>query len=283
MDILFKEKYRGWALSVCGTGFILGIIISIFQSPNLINKIHLIPAILVVILGAPLTIVLNSMEFILMARTLNKKVSFLDAVRTSILSSAANMLPLPGGVLTRIAGLKGTGVSYGQAAGINFLFAFVWLAMSLLATGAGILIFAQKPYAWTFLLTGGTLLILSTVYLLFQGGGYSIVCLSILQRITLIAVDIFRVWGCLIALGIDAKLSQATVFALGGVLGAAISIVPAGLGVREGISAGLAPLVGLDAAVGFLAAALNRLLGLLFLAPTTFLLIRQSKKGIHRK
>lgn len=105
-----------------------------------------------------------------------------------------------------------------------------------------------------------------------RGARLKIVVWALIQRITLVSLDGLRLLWCLKALGVSAVFSQAAAFVVGGVIGSAVSIVPAGLGIREGVSAGLAPLVGLVAASGFMAAALNRILALSILAPVAFIL-----------
>ena len=51
--------------------------------------------------------------------------------------------------------------------------------------------------------------------------------------------------------------------AVGSVLASTLGVIPGGLGVWEGISAALAVLVSLPASVGFLAAAILRVMGLI--------------------
>jgi len=281
MNFIVKGSYRKWPYIVSGLVFTFGIIISVLQRPQIIRDLNLFPTLIVFFIGVPISILLNAFEYILMGEQFQKKIPFLNAIEICILASATNMLPLPGGAITRIAGLKNAGITYAHATIINILFGVIWLAIACLASGAGLFVFDQKLYGWAFLLAGTTLLILGMLKMFIQGASLPIVTLSILQRSSLVIVDLLRLWGCLIALRIDANISQTTIFALGGVLGSAVSIVPAGLGIREGISAGLAPLVGLGAAAGFLAAALNRLLGLSFLVPTALLLLKLQRNKIN--
>ena len=53
----------------------------------------------------------------------------------------------------------------------------------------------------------------------------------------------------------------------------AVGFLPGGIGLREVIAAGLAPLVGLPASLGYLSAALDRVVGLTVLVPVTLLLV----------
>ncbi|NRD90096.1 hypothetical protein C8024_12460 [Sphingopyxis sp. BSNA05] len=88
----------------------------------------------------------------------------------------------------------------------------------------------------------------------------------------LVLVDAFRLYLCLLALNVPAEFGQASVLTVSGFVGSSFSIVPAGLGIREGVSALLGPLVGLTAAAAFLASAANRIIGLIVSAPIAGLL-----------
>lgn len=62
--------------------------------------------------------------------------------------------------------------------------------------------------------------------------------------------------------GVTIGWVDAALYAIAPTLGAAVAIVPAGLGVNEAIAAGLATLIAASSASAFLAIALNRVLGL---------------------
>jgi hypothetical protein len=99
----------------------------------------------------------------------------------------------------------------------------------------------------------------------------------------LVIVDSARLFLCFAALGVDASFAQASGLAVAGVLGSAVSIVPAGLGVREGVAAAISPIVGLAASFGFLSAFLNRLAGLVVIAPLAAMLsLRTSRSKVDQ-
>jgi len=60
--------------------------------------------------------------------------------------------------------------------------------------------------------------------------------------------------------------------AFAGVPGSAVFIVPAGLGIREGEAVAISLIVGLAASLGFMAALLNRLVGLSVIVPVPIIL-----------
>jgi uncharacterized membrane protein YbhN (UPF0104 family) len=68
-------------------------------------------------------------------------------------------------------------------------------------------------------------------------------------------------------------VAQALALSLAGSLGSAVGFLPAGLGVREVLAAGIGPLVGLPAAVSLVATAVDRVLGLVVLAAIAAVLV----------
>jgi uncharacterized membrane protein YbhN (UPF0104 family) len=76
-------------------------------------------------------------------------------------------------------------------------------------------------------------------------------------------------WG----LGYAPGASQSLALSLSSSLGSAVGFLPAGLGVREVLAAGIGPLVGLPAAVSLVATAVDRVLGLVVLAGISLVLV----------
>ncbi len=94
----------------------------------------------------------------------------------------------------------------------------------------------------------------------------------------LVLMDALRIFTCFLILGLDGTFGQASVLTVSSVLGAAVSIVPAGLGIREGAAALLAPFVALAAASAYLSTSLNRVIGLAIMAPVALFLGLRRKK-----
>ncbi|MDN3720575.1 lysylphosphatidylglycerol synthase domain-containing protein [Roseibium salinum] len=98
-------------------------------------------------------------------------------------------------------------------------------------------------------------------------------------KIGLVLVDAMRLYFCFHALGPQVEFGQVSVLTVSGALGAAVSIVPAGLGIREAFAAVLGPAVGLTASSAYLATSLNRVFGLAMLSPIAlFLAVRQKAR-----
>jgi uncharacterized membrane protein YbhN (UPF0104 family) len=91
-------------------------------------------------------------------------------------------------------------------------------------------------------------------------------------RVALIALDAARTWLAFIAIGYGASFGQTSVLTISTVLAAIVTVVPSGLGIREGLAAFIAPLVGLRSGPAFLATSLSRIIGLTVVMALTILL-----------
>jgi hypothetical protein len=216
----------------------------------------------VIVLGVPLMTLANAAEYRVSGIIVSRTIGCAAALRIAVLSTAANLLPLPGGPLVRVKGLVDEGERPPRAVAVTLVMGGAWLATSLLVAG----LFADVEPEIAGLLIGVGMLVGATVVA-------ALVRLIRKRRAPLIAmvggVELaatlatgFRMWLVALALGFDLG-SGALVLGVAPVLGAAVVIVPAGLGVRELIASLAAPAVGLDPAAGFLIASVDRLAGML--------------------
>jgi len=229
--------------------------------------------------AVPLMVALNVLEFVFAARLVGVKVAWLAGFRISVLSSAANLLPLPAGPMMRaVAIADGGGTAKSGAVAVLFP-AGIWLGV-----GFGLSAFAMVllgPILWAVLLGGiGFLLLAGCMYVVRRapmdnGAMYWLFGIKLLAAL----VDILAIYWALQFIGDPASPVQAMSLAASAPLGAAVSVVPAGLGVREMAAAALGLLVGLTAAQAFLAPAILRLVYLLGLGVISpFMLVMVSKK-----
>jgi uncharacterized membrane protein YbhN (UPF0104 family) len=264
------------ALVIAGTFFTIGLVASLLAKPNLLRALSWQPLVLLLTLGVPATVALNTTEVILTAAMAGSRLPVRVSLRVAIISGAANMLPLPGGPLVRIAAVKSAGASYGESTAATFAIALIWLGTAFGYAGAWIV--AKVPIlGLSFLMGGVSALIAGLLTAVWLSKGWRMPLMAFTLKLALTVVDAARLWVCLSALGAVADFAQASTLAAAAVTGSAVSIVPAGLGVREGVSAVLAPFVGLSSAVGFLAVAINRLAGLTILLPITLVLAARCK------
>jgi hypothetical protein len=88
-----------------------------------------------------------------------------------------------------------------------------------------------------------------------------------------------RLLAVLAALRVDLELLQALVIALSAPLSAAAGVFPSGIGLAEGISGLLAPLVAVPVAAGVAATGVNRIAGLAVTAPLAMLFAARAPGG----
>jgi uncharacterized membrane protein YbhN (UPF0104 family) len=306
----------------------VGVYISISDNPEVLRKANWDGIWAILLVGVPLTILLNALEFILSGRMISVSIAPIKALEVTIIGSAVNMLPLPGSTMVRIAALKLSGAGYKKSTVVTLLFAIVWIGAAFLLAGlvlgiffggilgyfmavmglaaliiAGMVTRNKKSTVVTLLFAivwiGAAFLLAGLVLSIFFGGilGYFLAVIGLAALIIagmatrntknrwknyiwllalkfcMVMLDAVRIYWCFWALDIEVNLPQASVFVISSVVGSAASIVPAGLGVRELISAGIAPFVGIAASAGFLTATLNRIVGLSALLPMAGFLI----------
>ena len=230
------------------------------------------------IAGPTLTIWLNAAEFDAQARLLAVHVSRAAALRVSVLGTAANLLPLPGAVLVRTQALARDGVGYAAAGGIAVVAAITWLGATAFAAGLGVLLLGGFVIGPLCVATGVVLCVVGLLLCQrFPGGTVRAWTLLFAVELGLTVMAALRLLVILIALGLDVEPGQALAMTIAGALASATGIFPAGLGLREALTALVASLVSLDAAAGFAAAAADRIAGLvvLFVASAAIIAVRR--------
>lgn len=272
-------------LFLAACGFVLGIYLSHRAQPDLLENLNWSALALVAFVGLPIIAILNILEFQASAKMVSQQFSFVQAAEITVIGSVANMLPIPGGTMVRVAALKmgGASIKRGTSAtllvsglwiGISFIYSSLWLFwLEITAFNLGILL----------LLAGlAALAVCIFLALRLSNDWYVIAQLAVL-KVGLVVVDAVNLFACLLALGGTASFADASVLAVSGVLGAAVSIVPAGLGIREGAAALLAPIVSVSVASAYLAASLSRITSLAILSPIAlFLALRRSKTKVAK-
>ena len=85
------------------------------------------PVIALALIAAPASLVLKAAEFIVAARIAGQSPTRRTAAETAVVSSAANLLPLPGSLLVTVRALSEGGVSYGGAVAASAIPGLAWL------------------------------------------------------------------------------------------------------------------------------------------------------------
>ncbi|MGD2061496.1 MAG: hypothetical protein PVF87_11555, partial [Acidimicrobiia bacterium] len=234
--------------------------------------------VLVGLIGVPLTIVLNGVEYRLSAAVLDHVVPMAEALRISVLSSAANLLPIPGAVLVRTRALNRLGARPGSAFAATGAIAVAWMGTTFGLAGG--LLTLRRPLIGSLCLVGG-LACLVVAYLLIHrrtDRAIELFFRVVLVEASLVVVGAARLLILLAAIGFEADLIQTVALTISGLVASATGFFPGGLGIRELVIGALSPLVGLPASAGVVAAALDRILALAILGVTAMAFILTERR-----
>lgn len=264
------ESPRGRRISLIASAvvFVVAMVLSLQSLPEGDRQLQWWAILVTGLVGIPTLIVLSGVEYTASAAVLGHRVRLRDSLAIALYARAANLLPIPGAALVRMQALKRAGSTYGKAASVTMATALFWLAAALLVGGVVLL-----PYRWLIalgFLAGGALTTalgwaaVRSIVNRRDAGGEAVLRSGVLLAVELAMVVLRGVlfWFVMIGFDIGGSFAGAMVLPVAVVLASAIGFFPAGLGVREVISAGLAGLVGDTAASGALASGLDRLISL---------------------
>jgi uncharacterized membrane protein YbhN (UPF0104 family) len=264
--------------------FVVGSIIAFARLPDVEQEPRWELLVVVGLIGVPLTLVFNGAEYQVAAAIASYRVSFSDALRVGFMSTAANMLPIPGALLVKAHAIRRLGGSYGGIAVASGVVAVSFVAVTCLLGGGLLLSFGQ-----TFLgsaLVAGAVLLFALAFALLRAGRTSeesarLILASTARAAGAVAVKAGRLYLVLIAFGYEAGATQALTLTVAAVIATMLGFFPGGLGAAEALAAAFAPLVGLSAAVGFVASAVDRLItmvGLAVIGAVVFLVDRRRER-----
>lgn len=218
----------------------------------------------------------NAVEFAVSARLLSARADPLDAMKVSILGSAANVLPIPGAALVRAGALKRMGLALRPAVSVTAAVGLAWVATGALVAGS-LLLGSPQAAVGAACLAGGVAAYAAAFGLLVLqiGTPGAIRGLPLVAGVELasVALNVFRTWVVLHALDVDAALFEAAALGVAGIVASAAGLFPGGLGLREALSAAIAAVVGIPAAMGVLVATVDRVVGYVTLAAATGVLL----------
>ncbi len=264
-----------WVLAAAA--FIAAAVMIIRKNPALLHDLRLLPLTAALAL-VPFAIGLNVLEYRLSAMYLDLSVTWAKALEVIVLGSAANMLPLPGATVVRAAGLVGEGGKPARSAGVTLTFACSWLAVSCLYSGAALLLSGYREYGVPVVVAGSlALLTFFAISVLAFRRQLGLPLAASAIKLGVVVVEAIQIYLCFASIHIEISFTGASVIQLSAVAGSALAIVPAGLGVREGVAALLGGIVGLRHAYAFLAVALNRVVAMILMVPLALLLAARRK------
>jgi uncharacterized membrane protein YbhN (UPF0104 family) len=257
-------RSRPWLLPLAFAAFAVTAVLAFRALPS---GLDVEPWLLVVsaVLVCPLSTAANAAEFVATARVVGVRVGPGEALRVAVMSSAANLLPLPGAVAVRTHHLRAAAGTR-RALGVTAAAGICWLGTALLAAGAADAVANRRPAAAVPVGAGAVAVVVAAVMVRRAAGtdparrrAWWWVWSS---EVGQVVVGTARLALAVSALGHAVDLPQSLGLAVAPVAGSAVGVLPGGLGVREAIAASIAALVDLPAAVGGAAAAVDRLVGL---------------------
>jgi len=238
--------------------FVSGLFYSIYRNPDLLSEANLLAFAAIAIVSFPAIVATSIVRYRLLALASGKNMTLRGSARVIVSGIAANMMPLPGSILIRAAGLTDNGKRFARATRFSIAATSIWLGVATTFSAA----FA----VYLGLILGGTIG-LATGLLLIAAGmstfprdtveGFPLLILS--ANALLMTFMTFQYWLAFAATGSTIGISQAAFLTICGPIGVVIAIAPAGMGVTELSAAALSTLVGIEPSRAFVALALSRI------------------------
>lgn len=221
------------------------------------SHVRIAPILLLIVIGAPIGIALNSIELCAITRIAGAQMAWRTSLEITILTSAANMLPLPGAALARIAALKAHGVAIRRGSLMLIMSYAIWGGLAFVYSSGALFLLGENVLAMWFALAAAVLLSICVVGLA-RYGAWKMVAIVALTRLVSLPLQTLRYMLAIAAIGGGAGFIQASVFVVASFIGSAVMLAPSGLGVGEGVVALVSPAASVQPAVGFIAAAIGR-------------------------
>jgi hypothetical protein len=219
---------------------------------------------------AACSIVVNGAEFALSARSLGTRVTLREATRISVLSTAANLLPIPGAAIVKTRALQRLGAKLRIAATLTIAIGIVWVGVA--GVIAGVLVATTGHHgvlAAVLTAVGAVVLGIGIAILAVQKTELSSLALvgyALAIEVASVGLGSIRFFLVLRAIGFGGSVAQSATLAATAVVATAAGVFPGGLGLRELLSSAIGPAVGMSAAVATLVAAVERIVSLLVVA-----------------
>lgn len=203
--------------------------------------------------------VVSGLEFLLSAAVAGTRVSLIEATRIATIGSAANLMPIPGSPLVRIAAMTGAGTRVRLATGITAAMGGTWLGLGAAITGAGIVL-SGRPFLGStiagvgILVTGASIIGITRAA---EADRFQIAVKVLATETALFLIGALRMWLILHGIGFAATSTDAFFLEASNVVATAAGFAPGGIGLRELLAGITAPLIGIPPSTAVLAAAVN--------------------------
>lgn len=266
LNDLLKFKSRRLRITVgliAAIAFVIGLYLSYLQQPTVFNKLDWTYVALIYIAILPCVALINAVRFRVTARAMNVNYSLSQSFAIAVYSTVANMLPLPGGLFVRMANLKNEENTYKNTAVVSINVSALSAIVSLVIASLAYASFSPGLIPWC--ISAGFLLGALIVLILLQTTVLKgKITALVLVEIGSTLLDAIRIYLCFLIIHAVCGLEQSLILTSASVVGSAISLVPAGLGVKEGAAALIATQIAIIPSSAYIALSLNRIIGLSF-------------------
>ena len=257
-----------WLLILALALFIAFTWIAVRNLPPIDKPIRWSLVLLAGLVCVPLVTALNAFEFRLMAHLADHHPPRLEILQVTIMGSAANLLPVPGAVVVRLANLNKGGVKMTRGLNLTAIIGITWIGAACVLGGVAQMFF-HVGFALAALAIGIALIVVALTMLnrVVECGERVKAAVELLAiEGGFVVTQALRLFLVAAALRFNVSYAQASVLVIAAVSAAAIGFLPAGLGAREFIAAVLSPIVGFPAAVGLVITAVDRVINLVILS-----------------
>lgn len=253
-----RARFRVPLLILASAIFFGGAVLSASELSLDLRQIRYPPLLALAFVIAPLSIVYSAANMMLMGKAIGVPLGFISGIRISVFAQVAELLPIPGGAIVRTVALMKGGGGGIQSTSIVLVFSLLWIAFG--AIGGGVALFGYGSVGAA-LLASGVIAALAINLWLCTRFGWGIALGASVLRVFGVGLVAIRMVVAFAVLALAVQWSDAFGFAFGVILGSAASILPAGLGIGESISALMALPLAVDPAAAFLVVAISRLVG----------------------
>jgi hypothetical protein len=219
-------------------------------------------AILLMIALVPFTVAFSTWQLKLMAAAAGASARWWPASRVVTLGTLSGLLPISSGQVVRGGAVIYWGAGIEAASYAVALDALVWLGVASLYAGVAATILGIHAVGAPLLALGGIFSVLAVLVGRRTRLSWSQGIALHAGRLGGVTIEAIRLALSFVALSAPLELTRASVLVAASPYASLLFFLPGGLGAREGITAAAAAAVGVSAGVAFIAAALNRVVGL---------------------
>lgn len=164
-----SPRRERWLMTVALLVFV-GAAVGAWQAfPETDDGFEWLPLLLAGVVGMPLAIVLNALEFQASGWIVDRRVPFPVALRVTVLGSAANVLPIPGSSIVRVRALAQGGVTYGAAISAAAAVGAIFIGTTALV--AGVVQLVERPALGCVWIVAGAAVVLLAHQIVRRGAG----------------------------------------------------------------------------------------------------------------